>query len=265
MEFVDNITPSWDSYRLNTRNVISRVTDNYGDQYRDYMTMYVPNALQAAMLNYQNEYNSPLNQLLRYQEAGVSPWMALQQPSTSASPGSVSGPGSKAPTQTERLKSMISSVSNIASAIATGANIYDYIQYGAKQSELNTDILYNRRSQSQYDAARALAESDWAQYWNYGEGFGPNSVYVEGSPRKRYMEASTALKEQQFAQISSMIDTLYPSQKEANEARAALAQYQKEVLEGRTDAVLQLNTGNQTVDAILKTIIFAMMNKFGGM
>lgn len=251
MEFTDSVTPSFDQYKQNMPYTFGATNPDKRDMFREWAQMYYPNAFQAALLNYQNEYDKPINQMLRYQEAGLNPYSF--QPSQSSSGASGSKPGVVAQTAGERVQNALKGIDSTVKAAATAREIYDYVNYGRHTSQSNMLRAFA-------DASRAQSEADWAGYWNYGPGFGPNSVYVESSPRARYMEGSTQRIEAQVSQLNYLVDTLYPSQEEANRARAALQDYQKQIQQGNYDAILQIDTGNKTADAILKMLCMMLMN-----
>lgn len=228
---------------------------NPSDTWNNFLQMYIPNAFQAAMLNYQNEYNSPVNQMLRYQEAGINPYSALSNISTqSASGNQGAGPGTRhTPGFLEKLGGIVKNISSLGSAFKVATELYDYFNYGR-------DISRSSLLRSQADAAGAQAEADWKMYWNYGPGMGPNSLYVEGSPRAKYMQESTSRLQVQIKQLQTLVGTIYPSQAAANEARAALQNYAKEIQEGRNQAVLNINTGNKTADSILQFLVYLLQD-----
>lgn len=71
------------------------------------------------------------------------------------------------------------------------------------------------------------------------------------------MQQSTDRIAAQISQLETLVNMIYPSQKQANEARSALDDYKKQVLAGQKDVILQIDTGDQTADAILKGVLFS--------
>lgn len=285
MQFIDTVTPqSYETYFDNMTHYLpkdlnKRDFSDRGWQHReDWSTMYYQNAYNTAMLNYMNEYNSPLQQMLRYQEAGLNPFLASQDPGNmgSSHPGAAPRGHFTAPTSTEKAAAATQAVNAVNNTLKTAQNIYDYVQYGRPLQEINVqsgqtklDVLLQQLDNLgvqgailNEDLRKHSAEADWSQYWNYGEGFFPeDSNNIQNSPRARYMEFSTQRIAAQIDQLQALVNVLYPSQKEANEASAALNNYKKQVLEGQTSAVLNLNTGNETADAILKQVLFFLQQK----
>lgn len=251
MEFIDNTTPSFEQYQQNMPYTFGATNPDKRDMFREWAQMYYPNAFQAALLNYQNEYDRPINQMLRYQEAGLNPYSF--QPSQSSTGSAGSKPGVVSQTASERIKNAISGVQTTVDAARTASELYDYLKYGRWTSYYNMNA-------AQYQASIKGAEADWSNYWNYGPGYGSNAVYVEGSPRARYMEGSTQRIEAQVAQLNYLVDSLYPSQEAANQARAALQDYTKQIQQGNYDAILQIDTGNKTADTILRMLAMMLLN-----
>lgn len=282
MEFIDNVTPSsGHSYWQEFENFSPRKLWNKRDEQtaRDYMSMHYQNAYNTALLNYQNEYNSPLQQMLRYQEAGLNPFLAQNDSGNmgSAIPGAnPRGSSAVTPSGTEIAGSVNQGINALANVLRTAQGVYDYVQYGRPLQELNlqsnerrSDILLQQLDNYgiqgailSEDLRKHAAEADWSQYWNYGPGFFPeDSNRIQDSPRARYMEFSTERISAQIEQLKSLVDVLYPSQKQANEARAALSDYQRQVMEGQNDAILSIDTGDPQRDAILKQVLFWLGNK----
>lgn len=264
MEFVDYTTPSSPAeYEATFRDGRGKLKDSQWELSNNWATMYYQNAYNTAMLNYMNEYNKPLNQMLRYQEAGISPWLVAGQ----ANPGNMdSGPSGSAPkgnftspNSAQRQAAAVQTLNSINQVVESAAEFYDYMKYGRNS---HAQELMNTKLQGTIlgtQLRRHAAEADWAEYWNYpaeSDVIAPSA----GSPRANYMQMSYEQKAAQVAQLESLVDSLYPSQVAANEARAALQEYQKQVLEGKNDAILSLNTGYPQVDAWLKMVLMMLSN-----
>lgn len=282
MQFVDNVTPNdirtyWNEFE----GVSPRTFWNKRDEQtaRDYMAIHYQNAYNTALLNYQNEYNSPLQQMLRYQEAGLNPFLAQNDAGNmSSAPAGAAPRGSSAvtPSGTEIAASVNQGIQNVNNTLKTAQQIYDYLEYGRPLQELNVsqgqtkydtlvqalDNLSTQGAILNEDLRKHSAEADWAQYWNYGPDFFPeDSNHIQDSPRAQYMRMSTDRIAAQIDQLSAIVDVLYPSQKEANEASAALNRYKKEILKGQNDAILSLHTGNEEADMIIKQVLYILVNK----
>lgn len=271
MTFVDTATPS-------TPRQYMDVVQGYAppgsgnDRTRqlssDWATMYYQNAYNTAVMNYQNEYNSPLQQMLRYQEAGINPYLAAQDPGNMASSHAGGTPKGAfvAPSDAEYARTAMQGINTLRQVLDTSQDIYDYVQYGApshKQQLVNLalqgDLLGYQGDLTLEKLRIAAAEANWAEYWN-GSEFG-----TEFSPRAKYMEDSTLRMEAQIEQLNALVNVIYPSQQAANTARAALDTYKTALMHGENDAILEINTGYPELDSILKTTTLKLtkMFKFG--
>lgn len=257
MEFIDNVTPSFPDYQSQNRQYWRMWHDSDKDAFMSWAQMYYPNAFQAAMLNYQNEYEKPVNQMLRYQEAGLNPYSFQNQSSASGSQGAAPTPSfGFQEIRNKRMQNFLKGVNDIVQIVGSAKEVYDYMNYGRTKS-FNESVISSYNA----DIAQALAltrqsEADWSAYWNRGNiSVDPASGKpINESPRAVYMDNSTQRIANQVEQIAYMVDFLYPSQREANLARAALVDYQKEIEKGRYDAVLSIDTGNKNVDAFLRAL-----------
>lgn len=257
MQLTDRVTPSLQEYQNQLQNYSQSGSETTRQRANDWATMYYQNAYNMQMQNFMNEYNSPLQQMLRYQEAGINPNLAASDSGNMASAPAAAAPKGSAdrgPTRTDIANLSLQGITSVQQSLRTAQTIYDYINYGEQYSKLRNYGL------EQENAAKQ-AEADWQMYWNYGEDFGPNSVYVQGSPHAVYMANSTQRIAAQIGQLEYLTKQLYPEQKQALAAQTALRQLQKEVEEGKKGAILQLDTGNATADSIIKMICFWLLNK----
>ena len=281
MTFVDKVTPgSSVSYGASVVPPGTRPQD-YGDRtwalYNDWAAMYYQNAYNTAMLNYQNEFNSPLQQMLRYQEAGLNPFLA-QADNGNMGPshaGAAPRGGFTPPSKLQGAQVALQGINMLQQVLGASQEIYDYINYGAPSHAQGLENLglqgYNLGVQGQLlgkqlDTAnanlrKAIAEAGWSEYWNGVD----NPLGVEYSPRAKYMENSTERIESQIDQLNALVNVIYPSQEARNIASAALDSYKIAVMRGENDAILNINTGNEAADSILKSVVLKLtkMAKFG--
>ena len=223
MQFIDP-SPSVEQYR---NQVGWHNSDQVKQMSQDWATMYYQNAYNTAVMNYMNEYNSPLEQMRRYQDAGLSPWLVAGE---MASGNMSSGPSGAAPrghfteaNAAQKQAASIQTINSLNDVVKSAADMYGTIRYGypLQQQQLeNMRIQGANLSQTgqnlgvQFDILnenlrKYAAEADWAQYWNYPVGYGADNLAE--SPRARYMEFSTEFKAAQVKQISSLVGSLYPS------------------------------------------------------
>lgn len=261
MEFQDTTTPNFQDYQAQNRQYWRMWHDSDKDAFMSWAQMYYPNAFQAALLNYQNEYEKPINQMLRYQEAGLNPYSFQSQQSASGSQGAAPTPSfGFQEIRNKKMQTFLNGVQDIVQIVGAAKEVYDYMNYGRNQSFYRTALSQSQAATAEIQRQRASTALDWESYWNYGstqvpvDEYGNNVLDPKVSPRAIYMENSSQRIANQVRQLSYMVDFLYPSQVEANEARAALVEYQKEIEQGKYDAILSINTGNKNVDAFLRAL-----------
>lgn len=272
MEFQDTTTPSFQQYwnDINKGNPLYTKAQ-YKDAYDTWASMYYPNAFQAAMMNYQNEWQSPVNQMLRYQQAGLNPYSFQAQQSASGSQGAQlkQATGHQEMNQ-KAIQNAISAASSLGSLMGVAKELYDYIKFGHKQSFYRTGLLETQSTTAKIQQQREDAALAWENYWNFGSSLAPvdedgNTVVdPHKSPRAIYMAASTNRIQMQIEQLDYIVNFLYPSQEAQNTARAALAQYQKAIMAGHNEAVLDLHTGNESADQILRMLAYWLMENSTG-
>ena len=269
MQFVDTITPNQQQY-FDRVGYTGRFADSRNAAMADaWAEMYYQNAYNTAVMNYQNEYNSPLQQMLRYQKAGINPFLAASESGNMTSAPSGGTPHTRGvPMGMDYIANIMSSLQTVKDVIDTSKDIYDYVVYGAptkgqQLSNLQTlgDIYGIQKETADFDLTKHQAEAAWAAYWNGIEG----ASDLKNSPRGQYMEQSTARLAAQVEQLNALVNVLYPSQEQANIARAALDSYRTAVLQGETSPILELNTGNPEIDSVVKSVVlnFLKMSKFG--
>lgn len=269
MQFVDTITPASPvQYQNNIYAGEKSLKDSHFQLRNDWASMYYQNAYNTAMVNYMNEYNTPLQQMLRYQDAGLSKWNAAATPD----PGNMSDRANgaaphgnfRAPSQLEQRVKTLQAINDVVGA---ATEMYDYMTYGAKTNEYTMQAAKYNRGIALYNYGLKENELDWSNWWNRGvvrtdpeTGQVMPTYDVGNSPRASYMQMSTNEKAARINQLQSLVDVIYPNQADALAAKAALDRYNKEILEGKNDAILQISTGNDTSDNILRLLVYQLLN-----
>lgn len=229
--------------------------NDYSQAAYNYLMHQQDNALQIALMNYQNEWNSPTHQMLLKQAAGLSPYSQGQslsaQPSTNAPPRfSSSGTFSKG------IQQANATIGNLISALHAGKEIYDYAKYGRT-------ISGNQMLQSQSEARRAQLGYEWDEYlltgYNPAEESGSRKELIANGPRAQMFQKQMDVQEQRFEQLKAIVDMI-PDQEARVKALKELDDYRLKIMKGQNDAILHINTGNATVDAVLKAISYYMVN-----
>lgn len=123
------------------------------------------NAYATALMNYMNEYNSPLEQMKRYQAAGYNPMDALGKTNLSATPNSASGGSAsahKTQAQAARLNSLNSVVSNINSIVQGVADTKRAYQEMRYYDEAYPQMIADLKNKAEISATNA----EYQPYFN---------------------------------------------------------------------------------------------------
>lgn len=178
------------------------------DLYREYTmqqaTAEQQNAFNVAMWNAENEYNAPINQMQRFQQAGLNPNLIYGQQNTSASAPSASGGvnfnvAGHRKNQLAKNQATVNQIMEIAGMANTIANTLNNFET-AKQNRLYTNQL----------TAKAAVETARAQYaYDFLDG-----LRAQGMRFDNYLKQQSYIANQaklQYALYSIFGEEGYPS------------------------------------------------------
>lgn len=238
----------------------------------NYLLKQQDNALQVDLMNYMNKYNSPQNQMLLRQAAGINPYSDYSV--QGAANANVTAPHefSSSGTYAKKQQAQAAKINAFLNTLETGSKIYDYMKYGRDLSKYQLDAAVGRSGivseQLQQEVMRTgmlaweLGYPGYEQVGSspYGTRYGLQTQGLEVS-----QEVQRARKNAYVKQINYLVDQLYPSQKERNEALKQLDDQRYGIEEGRYGAVTSIHTGNSTADGILQFLLMALrdMMRFG--
>lgn len=259
----DNQLRSFDPYQNQDPGYITFFTGDKGSLsdkqafYLNEMSKYQEQAFQVGLMNYQNQYNSPFEQMLRYQAAGLSPWLSYSQNQTPAA-GISGNPSARAQSHgsSSSAQQMSSAASFISSAVGVARaarEMYDYMKYGK-------DISAWSALSSGSKAHREDLETQFQRWFSRDSGIIPGSdqslsdIYGN-SMRARYNEARTLTQEEKVNQLRAVVNMI-PDQQARTQALKALDDYRLEIMKGQNDAILNLNTGNVTADSFIQLLAY---------
>lgn len=224
----------------------------------NYLTHQQDNALQIALMNYQNQYNSPQNQMLMRQLAGINPYSdyAVQGASSSGVQSSpqMRSSGSYAKQQAQT----VNMINTLLGSLETGQKIYDYMTYGRDLSRYQTDAAVGRSGILSEQLQQEVMKTGMLA-WSLGY---PGYDFVGTSPYGERYAAQThnyAVQQERVdaykSQINYLVQHLYPSQVERNEALKQLDEQKYGIQDAQFGSVTRINTGNSTIDGILQFLI----------
>lgn len=261
-------SPGWLTTIIGDRNALNdREAFNLNAQMK-----YQEQALQAEIMNYQNKYNSPLEQMKRYQEAGLSPWLAYgNQQTPAAGTSSVAsargqGRGANSAQLAQASNGMIAQMVGIARA---GREMYDYFKYGSQESAWKAQTAGYR---AQMDSLESMFK-DWYMRTSGIEpatakrreaGLDPDGLSMaemfSNSVRASQENARLSTQEEKYEQLKGLVG-LIPDEKARKQALTELDKYRLGILKGQNDAILSLDTGFPGLDSFLRMVSYWLLNQ----
>lgn len=228
-----------------------------------------------------NEYNLPSAQMQRYQDAGLNPNLIYSQQSQASAPPAFSAPTfSPKGAQARSAQNALNAIGQVRELAAAARETYDYLTYGTTQRAFQNEGLRlgNKLAQGRIDQQEPLLtklfneaymtgnQSAWQEYLLTGQGGWQDSdgtfhSYSEG-PQGQMYKWNTQIAQQNFERLKFMVSSIMPSQKARTDALTQLDKYQKEFMEGKYSAVLDIDLGlGETVNQWAKMILFMSLAK----
>lgn len=217
----------------------------------NYLLKQQEQAYNLELWNLQNQYNSPAEQMKRYQDAGLNPNLIYGQQNEASSPASASAsPFRSSSPQARRMQTALNTINQIVGVVKAARDTYDYMKYGREASAWQNALIM-QRSQSE-----ALSN-----YWNqYLLGMSGEGSTIPGSPRARMYQFQSDTQQQRYEQLRAVV-SMIPDQQERTRALRALDDYRLQILQGQYSAIMNISTGSQGVDSFLKMLGFYLLNK----
>lgn len=208
-------------------------------------------AFTEAMYNYNNWYNSDSQRMKRRSQAGLNPYGIEGSPAASAAAAPSAPVVRSSGTATKAVQTSLQSVIGL---LSQAREVYDLLSVKQPLAEQQSKLLSHK-------IPAALAEADWLYWLTYGDDFGPNSLLVNNSPRASLFNTQKQAVAGRASQLEFLVKNLYPSQESRNKALEALDNYRLEVMKGQNDAILNINTGYDTLDGILRLLAYWLNNR----
>lgn len=224
----------------------------------NYLMKQQEQAYNLELWKLQNEYNTPAAQMARYQDAGLNPNLIYGQSNEASAPASASAPSFRTGNvQARKTQNAINTIGQFRQIIESAFETYQYFSpYGR-----------NMRSFEQQNAGiqqrRYQAEADWLDYLTYGRRAfeDPASLNkVSTSPRAVMYNLQANTQEQNYYRLKALADMI-PDQQARQQALKALDDKRLQIMQGQNDALLNIHTGNDTVDSWLKALMYFAMSK----
>lgn len=224
---------------------------DYSTAAYNYLMKQQEQAYNLELFNLTNQYNSPAEQMKRYQDAGLNPFLIYGQQNT-ASPASAASAASfrTGGAMAKGVQAGLSTIGQIVNTVRAARETYDYMKFGAEEHGWQRNLT---REQGQAVSLQNL----WNRYLLGMEG---SDSPVYGSPRGEMYSYQSETQKQKYEQVKAMI-SMIPDQKERLRALIALDDYKLNIMHGQNDAVLNIHTGNATADAFIRLLGYWILQK----
>lgn len=241
----------------------------------NYWQQQQQNAYELELWNLNNQYNSPYNQMQRFQMAGLNPNLIYKQSNASAGPAGSSEPIAAKPTnfKAQNTLSALDSAGRLLNSlngvISQVQDTFDYAKYGVRNSQLRNSLLFHQIDKTQEEAS-ALSRQNFIQRILAGEipldqKFQREIDDSEYSAKDipliaRYLLGNTT-SEKNLEKLEYIIDKVLPSQVENTRAGTSLRESEKAWNDNIRDFVGSVNTGIPWLDSLLKAIMRVVISK----
>lgn len=232
-----------------------RDMNDYSTAAYNYLMKQQEQAYNLELWNLQNQYNSPAEQMKRFQDAGLNPNLIYQQQNTAASPQAASAASFRPQnTAQKNYANAMSTIGQIMQTVKAARDTYDYLQYGRETSRWNM-------ISAQENALAQKMENSWNDYLLHGE----NMIYGDATrlpsgPKATMYRYQMNTQYQRYEQLRAIVAGL-PDQYARTRALQALDDYRLQILQGQYGAIMSINTGSQGVDSFLRMLGFYLLGR----
>lgn len=235
-----------------------RDMSDYSTAAYNYLMKQQEQAYNLELWNLTNEYNSPAAQMKRYQDAGLNPNLIYGQSNTAQAPASASATGFRSGNvQSRKMQNALNTIGQFRNIIQEAFETYKYFSpYGRNMRSFDQEAagIGLRRSQ---------AEADWLDYITYGRRAFDDPASLDKVPsgyRAQMYNLDANTKEASYRRVVALA-SMIPDQVARTQALKALDDKRLQIMEGQNDAILNIHTGNETVDSWLKALMYFAMSK----
>lgn len=218
----------------------------------NYIMKQQEQAYNLELWNLQNQYNSPAEQMKRYQDAGLNPNLIYQQQNTAQSPASASAPSFRSGgTYNKSMATALSMIGQIMNTVKAARETYDYMRYGREEHAWQRNLTM-QRSQGQ------ALENYWNSFLLGMDNLGENSP-IPASPRARMYQFQMDTQEQRYEQLKALVNMI-PDQQARTRALQELDKERLHILQSQTGFITNFDTGHPEFDSFFKMLAFFVMN-----
>lgn len=224
----------------------------------NYQMQQQQQAFELEMWNLKNQYDSPEAQMARYQQAGLNPYLIYGQQNLSGnvpqgSPAVFRSSGASA----RHAQNAMNFIGQMRGIIESAYETWKYFSpYERNMRSFDQQLagLSLRRNQS---------EADWLDYLTYGRSRFEDPTDLSRVPsgyRAQMYNLEANTKEENYNRLKALANMI-PDQQARTQALKSLDDKRLEILRGQNDAILNIQTGNSTVDAWLRALMYFAMSK----
>lgn len=228
-----------------------RDMSDYSQAAYNYLMQQQQQAFELDMWNLKNQYDSPAEQMKRFQDAGLNPNLIYGQQNVSGNvPQGSSAQFRSSGTFSRNTQQALGTISQIMNIVKTARDTYDYMQYGREQRAWDIALTRNQGE------ASSLRNS-WER-WLLGLS-GDNSIEPT-APKRQMWQSQQNIADQRYKQLVALCG-LIPDQQARLRALKALDDKRYEIMSSQNDAILNINTGHPILDQWLRMLSYFVMSK----
>lgn len=234
---------------------------DYSSAAYNYLMKQQEQAFNLELWKLQNEYNTPLAQMQRFQDAGLNPNLIYGQQNMASAPASASATSFRsAGIMSKGMQTGLNAIGQVMNTVKAAVDTYDYWKYGSSTHAAEKESAWFRRGLLASQGSVQNMEKEWLEFM-MGKTPDEMKSFYEGTPRYELWKTQKEAKAAQIDQIRQIIAASVSGQARTD-ALKALDDYRLQIMQGQNDAVLNIHTGlGDSFDGFLKAMVYLAMSK----
>lgn len=209
------------------------------------------NAYNLQLWKLQNEYDSPSAQMQRFQDAGLNPNLIYSQMQAGNNVSTQSMPEAKSfGTANKSVNTALSALSQLKAIVETTADISEALS----RNDVRSWQALNTQAQAGLNNARYNYE-----LWLNGYLRDPDNP-IASSPRASMYHTQQDAQKAKIDQLKAVV-SLVPDNKARQQALTEIEKERLAIMKGQNDAILNIKTGSDTWDSVLKMLSYFLINQ----
>lgn len=220
----------------------------------NYLMKQQEQAYNLELWNLTNQYNSPAEQMKRFQDAGLNPNLIYSQQNTAQSPASASAATFRPQnTAQKHMATSLSMIGQLVNTVRAARETYDYMKYGREASSLQNQVNEQRIGLLARQETAQMLQNEWTQFLQGRLDLDPSA------PAVRMYKYQTDVQQQKFEQLKALVNMI-PDQQKRQQALKALDDERLHILQSQTGFITNFDTGHPEFDSFFKMLAFFVMN-----